>query len=103
MSLRPAMSVGGGHAEGGDRLSMALAGLGSGLPRTLSRGPQRAPRVPREPTLGPDWEAAIEEARHFQEGDLEGRARRYRSSRMLHRHYVGIGCLWAVFPWQGVW
>lgn len=52
--------------------------------------------VPQEPI--PDdksSQAATEEARHLQEGDLEQQARRHRSSRMQHMHWIGICCLWA--------
>lgn len=54
-------------------------------------------RVPEEEIPdkgGPD--AAVEEARLLQEGDLEHQARRHRSSRMHHMHWIGIGCLWAL-------
>ena len=51
--------------------------------------------VPQEPIPSEGWADATEEERHFREGDLEEQARRHRSSRMWHLHWIGIACLWA--------
>ena len=53
--------------------------------------------VPNEPIPSDkSSDAATEEARLFQEGDLEQQARKHRSSRMWHLHWIGIGGLWTI-------
>ncbi len=54
-------------------------------------------QVPQEPIPGDkSSDAAAEEARLLQVGDLEHQARKHRSSRMRHMHWIGIGGLWAL-------
>ena len=53
--------------------------------------------VPQEPIpVDRSSDAAAEEARLLQVGDLEHQARKHRSSRMRHMHRIGIGSLWAL-------
>ena len=53
--------------------------------------------VPSEPIPSDERsDAATEEARLLQEGDLERQARKHRSSRMWHLHLIGTLGLWAL-------
>ncbi|MCY4024747.1 MAG: hypothetical protein OXH75_00340 [Acidobacteria bacterium] len=53
--------------------------------------------VPKEPIPSDKSSAAAsEEARLFEEGDLEQQARKHRSSRMRHLHLIALICIWTV-------